>query len=183
MSIQPVIKLGQMSQNKSFETERLLLQPTSEEDASFLIELMNTPKWIQHIGDRNVRTLAAAKDYIRTKMQPQLEKLGYANYTVIRKADNSKLGTCGLFDREGLDGVDIGFAFLPEHEGKGYAFEASNKLLNAAFEEFGLTTINAITTKDNFSSQKLLEKLGLEQKGTIKLPDDTEELLLYYIEK
>ena len=88
-----------------------------------------------------------------------------------------------LFDRDGVEGIDIGFAFLPEYEKKGYAFESANKLKNVAFNEFGLIEINAITAKDNISSQKLLEKLGLNLKGTIKLPKDEEELLLYKIKR
>ncbi len=123
------------------------------------------------------------KTIILTKMQPQLERLGYSNYTLVRKIDNVKIGTCGLYDREGLEGIDIGFAFLPEYERKGFAFEAANKIKNVAFNEFGIKVISAITTKNNVSSQKLLEKLGLELTGTTKLPNDNEELLLYKIEK
>lgn len=76
---------------KSFQTVRLILEPTSEKDAPFIFELMNTPKWIKYIGDRNVNSIEEAKEYIINKMQPQLEKLGYSNYTVIRKVDNVKL--------------------------------------------------------------------------------------------
>ena len=171
-----------MNQYKNFETERLILKPTSEEDAEFIFELLNTPKWIKYIGDRNIKTVENAKDYIKIKMLPQLKRLGYSNYTLIRKSDNHKIGTCGLYDRDGLEGIDIGFAFLPEYERNGYAFESANKLMNAAFNEFEITKINAITVKDNISSQKLLEKLGLKLNGTTKLPDDNEELLLYKIE-
>jgi len=116
-------------------------------------------------------------------MLPQLENLGYSNYTLIRKIDKVKIGTCGLYDREGLEGIDIGFAFLPEYEKKGYAFEAADKIKDIAFNEFEITMISAITAKDNFSSQKLLEKLGLELTGTTKLPNENEELLVYKIEK
>jgi len=172
-----------MIQYKIFETERLLLKPTSEEDAELIFELLNTPKWIKYIGDRNIKTVENAKNYIKTKMLPQLKRLGFCNFTIIRKADNYKLGTCGLYDREGVEGIDIGFAFLPEYERKGYAFESVNKLKNVAFNEFGLTVINAITVKDNSSSQKLLEKLGLKLEGTTKLPNDDEELLLYKIKR
>lgn len=172
-----------MSQYKIFETERLILKPTSEEDAEFIFELFNTPKWIKYIGDRDIRTVENAKDHIKAKMLPQRERLGYSNYTIIRKVDNCKIGTCGLFDREGVEGIDIGFAFLPEYEKKGYGFESANKLKNVAFNEFGLTEINAITVKDNISSQKLLEKLGLKLNSKTKLPDDDEELLLYNIKK
>lgn len=163
----------------SYETERLLLRPTTEEDADFILKLMNTPKWLEHIGDRNIRSISDAAAYIREKMLPQLQRLGYSNYTVIRKADHVKLGTCGLYDREGLEGIDIGFAFLPEHERQGYALEAAEKIKELAFTKFGLRSLRAITTRKNVASQKLLEKLGLVFVKTINLPDDPEELLLY----
>ena len=170
-----------MSKFKIFETDRLILKPTSEGDAEFILELLNTPKWLKYIGDRNVKSIDDAKGYIKTKMLPQLERLGYSSYTLIRKSDNNKIGGCGLYDREGLDGIDIGFAFLPEFEKKGYAFESAKKLINIAFNEFGISEVNAITTEDNISSQNLLEKLGLKLHGKTKLPDENEELLLFKI--
>lgn len=170
-----------MADYKSFETERLILKPTTEQDAEFIFQLMNTPKWIQFIGDRDVKSIEKAGDYINSKMIPQLERLGYATYTLILKSDRSKIGTCGLYDREGLHGIDIGFAFLPEFERKGYGFESAEKLMQVAIQQYGVTEINAITTKDNIASQKLLEKLGLALKGITKLPNDDEELLLYTV--
>ncbi len=124
-----------------------------------------------------------AENYIRIKMLPQLNDLGYSNYSLIRKSDDSKVGTCGLYDRDGLDGIDIGFGLLPEYEGLGFAYESANRLKKAAFEEFEIEEIKAITSKQNISSQRLLEKLGLEMTGTIKLPNEDEELLLYKIQK
>lgn len=168
-----------MSSYKSFETERLTLKPTAEEDAPFMFELLNTPNWIKNIGDRNVKSVEDAKVYIKTKIQPQLERLGYANYTIIRKSDDVKLGICGLYDREGLEGIDIGFALLPEHENQGYAFESANEIKRAGVEDFNIPQLRAITTEDNVSSQKLLEKLGLKFRSKVLLPNDNKELLLY----
>ncbi len=168
---------------KTFETERLILRPTSEDDAEFILELLNTPKWMKYIGDRNVTSIESAREYIKSKMIPQLMRLGYSNYTLITKSDQQKIGSCGLYDREGLEGIDIGFAFLPQYEKQGYAFEAADRIKKAAFEEFEIDLICGVTTKDNVPSQRLLEKLGLKLTGTTKLPDDKEELLLYKIEK
>lgn len=145
-----------MSAYKSFETERLLLKPMSKEDASFLLELLNLPKRIKYIGDRNVYTIKEAETYIKHKMTPQLKKLGFSSYTVIRKTDNAKVGSSGLYDREGLEGIDLGFAFLPLYEKMGYAFESANKLKDLAFNQFNLKHISAITTSENKDSQKLL---------------------------
>ncbi|HQW11726.1 MAG TPA: GNAT family N-acetyltransferase [Saprospiraceae bacterium] len=172
-----------MTSQKTFETDRLLLRLICTEDAEFILELFHTPKWLKYIGDRNVSTIAETVAYIQSKMLPQIERLGYGSFMVIRKIDLKKIGTCGLYDRDGLDGLDIGFAFLPEFEGQGYAFEAVDRIKNAAFEDFGLNELVAITTKENLSSQKLLEKLGLNLVGTTLIPNDEEELLLYRIKK
>jgi len=157
-----------------FETERLLLKATSDEDAAFILQLLNSPKWIKNIGDRNVHSVAEAKSYIKEKMEPQLLRLGFSNYTVIRKSDHAKMGTCGLYDREGLEGIDIGFAFLPEYEKMGYAFEASSRLMT-----FALELIQGITIEENMASRKLLEKLGFKFSGTTRIPNDPVELYLY----
>lgn len=163
----------------TLETERLFMRPTTEEDAAFILALLNMPKWIQFIGDRGVHTEEEAANYIRTRMLPQLERLGFSNYTVIRKEDETKIGVCGLYDREGLEGVDIGFAFLPEYEGKGYAFEAASRMLQAGKENFGLTLVKAITIEENQSSRRLLEKLGLSFQKKMFMDGDPVELMLY----
>lgn len=172
-----------MPNYNTYDTERLYLRPTQEEDAAFILELLNSPKFIKYVGDRNVHSVGSARKYIQEKMLPQLEKLGYANYTVITKKDHKKIGTCGLYNREGIEGIDIGFAFLPNYENQGYGFEAASKIMNAGFNDFGITQINAYTTKDNMGSQRLLEKLGFTQTGTINLPNDPEELLKYQIQR
>ncbi len=161
------------------QTERLIIRPTMLEDAEFILALFNSPKWLKNIGDRNVNTVEAAAEYIRTKMLGQLERLGFSNYTVIRKSDGAKMGICGLYDRDGMEGIDLGFAFLPQFEGKGYAFEAAGVVKEAAFNRFQIEELKAITTKENLASQKLLEKIGMKHTGTMTLPGDDEELLVY----
>ena len=166
---------------KCFETERLIIRPTIEEDAEFVLELLNSPKWIEYIGDREVRTLDAAKAYIQERMISQLKRLGFSNYTLIRKSDNHKIGACGLYDRPGFEGVDIGFALLPAYERKGYAYEAANRIKQAAFEDFKFEKISGITSKRNLASQKLLEKLGLVFVRESIFPEGEEEIFVYEI--
>ncbi len=168
---------------QSFQTPRLLIEPLTKTDAPHLLALMNTPKWIEYIGDRNVHTISEAEAYIAEKITPQFKELGFGNYKVTRKSDGVFLGNCGLYNRPGLAGVDIGFAFLPEHEKKGYAFESAEKLRDEGFGQFGIKTISAITLPTNKASQKLLEKLGLNFVKMITLPNDKDELMFYQIHK
>ena len=162
-----------------FETERLLIRPTSLEDAAFYFELMNSPKWIRYIGQRNVNSEEDAVEYIKNRMFPQLETLGHTNNTIIRKSDNVKLGNCGLYHREGKEGLEIGFAFLPQYEKQGYAFEATSKLKEIGLNVYGAKAITAVTTVDNYSSHKLLKKLGLTLVGPTTLPNDDADLVLF----
>jgi RimJ/RimL family protein N-acetyltransferase len=126
-----------------------------------------------------VRTEADARQYVAEKITPQLERLGYSNYTVIRKSDGVKMGVCGLYDRPEVDGVDIGFSFLPQYEKQGYAFEAASQIKKAGIEQFGLTEINGYTVEANTDSRRLLEKLGLKFSKKVRLPDDDEDVLVF----
>lgn len=161
------------------ETTRLLLKPTSIEDAKFIFELMNSEGWIRFIGERNVNSEKDAEDYIKTKMLPQFEKYGYGNNTIIRKTDQVKLGSCGMYLRPGMEGADIGFALLPEFIGQGYAYEASKALLDYSVEILKLPLIQAITTKDNIASQSLILKLGLKFKEIREIEGIADPMLVY----
>ncbi len=165
-----------------FETERLILKPADQEDAAFFLELYNMPKFIQFIGDRHLRTEEDAAAYIQNRFRPQFDKLGFGNYVVILRENQRKIGAVGIFARDGLDVLDIGFSFLAAYEGKGYAYESAWHLKTTIGEKFGHNRISAITTKDNYSSQKLIEKLGLTFRKLVILPDETEELLYYETE-
>jgi RimJ/RimL family protein N-acetyltransferase len=171
-----ILKLKQL---KIFETNRLFLTPTTTADADFILALFNTPKWINFIGDRNLKSTQESAEYIINKFRPQIERLGFGNYTITRKFDDAKIGGCGLYDREGVEGFDIGLALLPQYENRGYGFECANKLKEVAFSEFNLMEISGITSEQNTDSQKLLMKLGLQFEKNIKLTDYPEEVLLY----
>ncbi len=168
-----------MAEKLFYETKRLVLQPPTLEDAPFFIELFNSPKWLKFIGDRNVHSISDAENYITTKMLPQQEKLGFGIYVLIEKTMQEKVGTCGLYDRPGLEGVDLGYALLPQFEGNGYINEAAEKLLELAKNEFNLTQVKAITTLNHIASHNVLLKLGFKIEKQFFMEGDSEELYLF----
>lgn len=169
-------------ENNFYETERLIIRPMSLEDSDLILELYNMPNFIKFIGNRNINSLSDAENYIQTKFLPQFEKSGFGNYLIVLKEGNIKIGGVGIFEREGLDIADIGFSVLERYEGKGYMFEAAQKVKSIGMDDFGLNKISAITTKDNFSSQKLIEKLGLKFQKYVTLPNEDVELMYYETE-
>ena len=162
------------------ETERLTLSKFTIKDASFFLELVNTPHWIKYIGDRNTKTIEDAEKSIKEGHLKSYNTNGFGFYVLSLKEENNKpIGTCGLIKRDTLEHVDIGFAMLPEYEGKGFGYESSVAVLKLAKETFNLKKVVAITLPTNKPSIKLLEKLGLSYQKKVKPFDDDEELLLF----
>jgi ribosomal-protein-alanine N-acetyltransferase len=161
------------------ETNRLQLHKMTIEDAPFILELVNTPAWHQYIGDRGIKTIEQAQKYIETSYLESYTNNGFGAYVMIDKNTETKIGTCGLYVRPDLDHPDIGFALLPEFTKKGYAYEATNALMDYAKNNLGIMTILAITIKENSNSIALLEKVGLRKIDTITLKGDKTELFLF----
>jgi len=164
---------------KVLETERLILRRLSEEDAQFILKLLNDPAFLRFIGDKEVRTLDDARNYICTGPIASYERFGFGLYLVALKESSVPIGICGLLKREVLDDVDIGFAFLPEFWGCGYGFESAKAIMIYGGDVMGLKRILAITSPDNVGSIALLEKLGMTFERLTKLSDDAPEVKLF----
>jgi RimJ/RimL family protein N-acetyltransferase len=161
------------------ETERLSLRNLSVDDAEFVLELLNEPSFLQYIGDREVRNLEDAQQYILNRLVTSYERNGYGLYLVELKESRVPIGISGLVKRDTLPDADIGFAFLPAYWSKGYAVESAAAVMDYAREVLGLTRIVAITSLDNEASAKLLAKIGLRFERLIKLAEDAEEVKLF----
>ncbi|QWG34503.1 GNAT family N-acetyltransferase [Bacillus mycoides] len=159
------------------ETERLTLRWLDVKDAPFILELVNDPAWIQFIGDKGVRNLEDAKNYILNGPVDMYNKMGFGLYLVERKEDLTPLGMCGLIKRDSLEDVDIGFAFLEKFRSNGYGYESASAVIEYGKNELGLKRIVAITSIDNTASGKLLEKVGLRFEKIIS--DSGEDLKLF----
>jgi RimJ/RimL family protein N-acetyltransferase len=164
---------------KVLETDRLILRKFSVEDAPFILELVNQPAFLRFIGDKGVRTLDEARDYILQGPVDSYDRLGFGVYRVELKENGTAIGLCGLIKRESLEDVDIGYAFLPEFWGKGYAFEAAAAMMEFGKSAFGLQRIVAIVSTENYGSIKVLEKIGLKFERMIRLFEDEEEIKLF----
>lgn len=157
-------------------TARLCLREATLEDAPFFFELMNSASWIEHIGNRGIKTLADANSYISNNLIESYNTNNYGLYVICLEA--TPIGLCGLVKRDYLPLPDLGFALLDTHVGQGYVQEAGAAVLDVAFGELKFMKILAITSEGNSASQATLSKLGFEKEGTIVSPEKV-ELMLY----
>jgi len=169
---------------QDIETERLLLRQPTFDDALFFYELTNSPGWIRFIGDRNIDNQEVAQKYIDEHYLKAFVKNGFGIYFITLKENRQTVGICGLLRRDELPAKDLGFAMLPEFEGKGIAYEAANAVISHFFSAIPNENLLAITTTDNEKSAGLLQKLGF-----IKVKDvfvntgtATEKFILYALQ-
>lgn len=159
-------------------SERLVLRELTTVDAPFILELLNDGDFHRYIGDRGVRTLGDAEDYIQQGPAVSYARHGHGLYLVMRREDEARLGICGLIKRDTLPCEDIGYAFLPAYRGQGYGIEAARAALQDGRERLGIERVIAIVTPGNERSVGLLAKLGLSQGRLVKLGESEEECLL-----
>jgi RimJ/RimL family protein N-acetyltransferase len=161
------------------ETERLVLRRLTSDDAAFIFKLLNEPSFLRYIGDKGVKTPADAVEYIKNGPVASYERFGFGLYLVELREAEVPIGICGLLKRETLTDVDVGFAFLPAFWSKGYAFEAASAVMEYGRNVLGLGRIVAITTPENESSIRLLEKMGLKFEREMVLSEGAPEIKLF----
>ena len=153
---------------KILETKRLFLRELeAERDAAFVNELLNTPKFLKYIGDRNVRSDEDAAKFIHERYRASYRDHGYGLWAV-ETLEGVSVGMCGFVKRDYFDDPDVGFAFLPEHERNGYGYESAAATMMHGRDRLGFTKVLAITSLDNDASVGLLTKLGFTDDGVIE---------------
>jgi len=161
------------------ETERLVLTELSDDDAEFVLGLVNEPSFLRYIGDRGVRTLPDAVRYIRQGPVANYAKYGYGLLRVGLKPAGTPIGICGVLRRDTLPDPDIGFSLLPAWWARGFAHEAAAAAMTHARETLAVGRVLAITTTDNDPSIRLLAKLGFRFDRLVRLGDDPADLRLF----
>jgi RimJ/RimL family protein N-acetyltransferase len=164
---------------KVLETARLALRWLETNDADFILQLVNEPSWLRFIGDKGIRTVEDARNYIAEGPVAMYRQLGFGLYLVERKESGEPIGICGLIKRDALEDVDLGFAFLPAFWGKGYAFESAAAVMDYGQRTFALPRLLAITSQDNEVSARLLEKLGFHFERLTRLATDAAEVKVF----
>jgi RimJ/RimL family protein N-acetyltransferase len=166
----------------SLQSERLILQELQDADAPFTLTLLNDGDFIEHIGDRQVRSLSQARAYLNEKAIPSYALNGFGMYAVRRKDTGETIGMCGLVKRDSLEDIDLGYGFLPTARGRGFALEAARLVVGWASTELGLRRLVAIVSPANKPSIRLLEKLDMQYESMIRLADEEQEVCLYALD-
>lgn len=164
-----------------FTSERLEMRKFVINDANFVLNLVNSPGWLEFIGNRGIYTLLDASAYILSGPMRSYMEHGFGGWVILHQATKNPIGLCGLFKRDYLDFPDLGFALLPSFEGKGYATESASATINYVKQYYGLQRLYAVANPMNQRSIHVLEKCGFSDMHTnypAEMPKDLRLLVL-----
>ncbi|WP_162063957.1 GNAT family N-acetyltransferase [Vibrio taketomensis] len=151
------------------ETERLIVRQFEYSDAEFIVQLLNEESFIRYIADKNVRTIEDACNYLTQGPMASYDMYGFGLSMVCLKETQTPIGMCGVLKRPELDLPDLGYAFLSQYTGQGYASEAAIGVLNHTLITYSLDSVLAVTLPANTRSNRLLSRVGFSIKGDVML--------------
>jgi len=154
------------------ETPRLRIRELTIGDAEFILGLVNEPSFLENIGDKAVRNLEDARQFILAGPWASHRERGYGQYLVELKEVGEAIGVCGLLYREALDVSDIGCAFLPKYWRQGYAYESALAVMEYGRSVLGVDRIVGLTSETNVASINALKKLEMSFERMVKMSED-----------
>lgn len=161
------------------QTENLYLRHFTLDDAEAFLPLVSMPEIIRYTGEQVQASLDDVRHIISTRPLADYATHGYGRMACIEKSSGRLVGFCGLKFLEELNEVDIGYRFLPDCWGKGYATESARVLMQHGASEHGIRRVVGLVHPDNVGSVRVLEKLGLVFERALPPDGDAEGFNLY----
>ncbi|SDX83861.1 GNAT family N-acetyltransferase [Flavobacterium degerlachei] len=150
----------------TIETERLILRKLIPSDDEGMFLLDSNPNVHRYLGNKPVTSIEESREYINNILIQYIQN-GVGRFAVILKETNEFIGWAGLKFitepvNERLNFYDIGYRFIEDYWGKGYAQEAAKAWLDYGFNQLKIQKICAYADIENKGSRKILEKIGLQ---------------------
>lgn len=164
-------------------TARLILRPYGHADGPAIVALLDDP---------------VMADFLMVTPQPfvafdarQLVKAAWRRLTagrgfdlmVVDATDEAPLGGVGVGLHDGGRRAELGFWIGRRYWGRGYATEASARMIGFAREALGVDRITATAAEGNAASRRVLDKLGFAEAGrearTVPSTGEVRPVILY----
>jgi [ribosomal protein S5]-alanine N-acetyltransferase len=141
-----------------FETERLLVRRYNSNDLDYLYSLNCDEEVMRYI--RPTMSLEEATDFLQKNLELYSEFPLLGRWATFDK-QGEFVGSFAVIHIPGSTDIQLGYALLKEHWGKGYATELTARGIQYAIDN-GIDPLYAVTEDANVPSQKVLLKNSFE---------------------
>ncbi|HEO9241177.1 TPA: GNAT family N-acetyltransferase [Enterobacter ludwigii] len=148
------------------ETPRLKLEPYDDSHYEGLRVMDSDAGVMRYITGGIVKTPEETWEGIR-RVQARWDKYNFSWWAIKEKSFGVIVGAACLQHLANVDGapLEIGWRLVPEHNGKGYATEAAQAIVDYAAEQVGATYLVAVADPENIPSQRVMQRLGMTYKA------------------
>ncbi|HEU5165059.1 MAG TPA: GNAT family N-acetyltransferase [Chitinophagaceae bacterium] len=145
-----------------FETERLIVrQYDFATDAENFFLLNSDEDVMRYI--RATKSRSECDDFLQKNIESYKTNPLIGRWAANEKATGNFVGSFAIIPIEGSNNIQLGYAFLKENWGKGFASELTKAGLDYYFKNTSADHIYAIAEKANTVSHKVLLKMDLCQ--------------------
>ena len=160
-------------------SSRMVFRQAVLADAPFILRMLNEPDYHRFIGDKGVSDITAAEQHISEKILASFKTYGFGLWIVETKIGCCPIGTCGLVNRPGFEHPDLGYSFLSEFHGQGYAIEAARAVIEFSERALKINHLLGIVVPENIRSIRVLRKCGFSRVRETTFPSTGELIDLY----
>lgn len=164
------------------ETERLILREMVIDDAPDMLRLHSNHEVQKYTGESVLTTMEEIHNKIKEKTY-DYKNHGFGRWITLLKDGMQFVGWAGLAYLPEFDEIDLGYRFLPEYWGAGYATEASHAILAYGFDKLKLRRIIAIAMIENKASIRVMEKVGMQFDKYAPYEPGGEDVAWYWCDK
>lgn len=167
----------------TLETPRLLLRRFTLEDLEDYFQLGARPALVRYVGGKTLASLDEARAILLAAPLRDYEVHGYGRLACIEKRSGRLIGFNGLKFDPALGETDLGYRFLEDCWGQGYATESSRAVMTYGRDVLQLPRIVGAVHPENVASVRVLSKVGMVYEKKVRYEADGEEFDLYVMQR
>ena len=146
------------------ETERLLIRTLSMEDKEAFYKYRSMPEVYKYQSMRP-GSINEVEEFISKNSDARLNQPDTWMQLAVCLMEGQMIGDIGIHFIDDKYQIEIGYTLSPEYQGRGYASEAANAIIDYAFNKLKKHRVIASVDPDNVSSVKLLERTGFRKEA------------------
>lgn len=159
-------------------TKRCIVRETTTNDVDAFYEIYKEPS-ITFYMENLYEDREEEKAYLEDYRKRVYGFYGYGIWTVLEKESGKVIGRAGISWREGYDVPELGYVIAVPFQGKGYAYEVCQAILEYGKKELGFYEYQVLIMEGNERSEDLCRKLGFQDAGEVMLDGSLHKRMLW----
>jgi ribosomal-protein-alanine N-acetyltransferase len=148
------------------KSDLLLLRRITTGDAAQILALRGNPETMKYITRPLLTSHHEVLEFIKTRVDTLVESNHGIDWAVTLNGNPQMIGTAGIYHIQPENfRAEIGYMLLPEYQNKGIITETIKLMLDYAFHQLQMHSVQAVIDPANIASERVLQKNGFAKEA------------------